>query len=564
MPQKDPKKEELQEKPANEYERQYQLLRENMFNGFSYCRMIFDRGVPMDFIFLDVNGSFESLTGLSDVVGKKISDILPGIREADPDMFDIFGRVALTGKSERNEFYVKALKEWLRVSVYCPEREFFIVVFDIVTEHKQVIDEVRLKDGLLSMAGKMAKVGGWEFDALSGHWTWTDEVARIHGFDPDRLTSVDMGLSLYSAESKDVIENSLKNAIETGIPYTHELNLVDAEGENRFVKAAGFPIKENGKVVKVQGIVQDITELKKTENSLKESERLYRSLFENMLNAFVFCKMIYDQGEPVDLIYLDVNKAAEEFTGLKDLAGKKLSEVLPGVEKTDQSVIKRMGRVALSGVPERFDLYLNALDQWFSASLYCPEKEYLVAVFDNITERKLAEEALRASEEMFSKTFRASPMALSIGRASDMKLVEVNDVWCELTGYSKDEAVGFTVEGLKLFPGVQSITIRKPPFEAAMKIEEIDISTKTGEKKRILTSSEFIEMKNDVYEITLSIDITERKRAEKALAESEEKYRLITDNISDVIVTTDMDGNYTFISSSYKRVLGPSLRSWFS
>jgi PAS domain S-box-containing protein len=141
----------------------------------------------------------------------------------------------------------------------------------------------------------------------------------------------------------------------------------------------------------------DITARKQTELKLQESENTYRSLFDNMLNGFAYCRMIFDQGQPRDLIYLAVNSAFEKQTGLRDVVGKKITEVIPGVYESDRQVIETYGRVALTGIPETFEVYVVAMGQWFDISVYSPQKEYFVAVFDVITERKLEENKLAES-----------------------------------------------------------------------------------------------------------------------------------------------------------------------
>ena len=80
--------------------------------------MVVENGEFRDFVYLDVNPAFEKLTGLKDVVGKRVTDVIPGIRESDPELFEFYGRVAFSGKSERAELYVDALKIWFSVSVY--------------------------------------------------------------------------------------------------------------------------------------------------------------------------------------------------------------------------------------------------------------------------------------------------------------------------------------------------------------------------------------------------------------------------------------------------------------
>ena len=77
-------------------------------------------GFPRDFVFLDINPAFGTLTGLRDVVGKRACEIIPGFREDNPEIFEIYDRVAMTGATERFETYVEALGFWFSVSVYSP------------------------------------------------------------------------------------------------------------------------------------------------------------------------------------------------------------------------------------------------------------------------------------------------------------------------------------------------------------------------------------------------------------------------------------------------------------
>ena len=128
----------------------------------------------------------------------------------------------------------------------------------------------------------------------------------------------------------------------------------------------------------------------------------YRSLFENMVEGFAYCRMLFEDGRPHDFVYLTVNRAFEELTGLKNVVGRKVTEVIPGIRNTNAELFDIYGRVATTGKPEKFETYLPALEIWFSIAAYSPEHGHFVAVFDNITERKRLEAQLRQAQKMES------------------------------------------------------------------------------------------------------------------------------------------------------------------
>jgi PAS domain S-box-containing protein len=171
---------------------------------------------------------------------------------------------------------------------------------------------------------------------------------------------------------------------------------------------------------------RDITKRKETEESLINSEKLYRSLFENMLSGFTYCKGIFEDGRLVDFTYLAVNEQYEIQTGLKNVLGKNVSEVNPGMLESDREYADIISRVALTGKPERFEAYIERLDKWFSTSLYSPATGYFVGLLDNITERKRAEgkinminielerKVLRRTEELKKKNEELEAFSYSV------------------------------------------------------------------------------------------------------------------------------------------------------
>jgi two-component system, cell cycle sensor histidine kinase and response regulator CckA len=166
----------------------------------------------------------------------------------------------------------------------------------------------------------------------------------------------------------------------------------------------GYVLKSGGYFVLMEA-VKVALDLFESHKKIRESEEKYRSLFENMQEGFAYCKMIFnEENEPVDFVYLDVNSKFEQITGLKNVIGRKVSEVIPGIKQNDDELFKVYAKVALTGNPEKFEYFLKSLSLWFSLSVFSPEKEYFVAIFDVITERKGLEKEREAMIELLNIT----------------------------------------------------------------------------------------------------------------------------------------------------------------
>ncbi|MBF8258250.1 MAG: PAS/PAC sensor hybrid histidine kinase [Actinobacteria bacterium] len=197
---------------------------------------------------------------------------------------------------------------------------------------------------------------------------------------------------LFPADEARTVMEGDRGVIASGKTLTYEEHVTTAEGEKvTFLSTKGPMVDEHGNATGLFGIARDITGQKRAEESIRESEAKYRGLFEHMQEGCAYCRMIFENGDPMDFIYLSVNTAFETLTGLKDVAGKRVSEVIPGIRSSDPALFETYGRVARTGEPEKVEIFVEALQQWFLISVYSPEQEYFVAVFDVITDRKRAE-----------------------------------------------------------------------------------------------------------------------------------------------------------------------------
>ncbi len=180
-------------------------------------------------------------------------------------------------------------------------------------------------------------------------------------------------------------------------------------GEVRDVAVNASVLKIGGKEY-IYCVLRDITGRKRQEEALAESEAKYHALFYNMVDGAAYHRVVVDEnGEPVDYVFLDVNRAFERQTGLKreEVIGRRVTDVIPGVRDAKPDFIGIYGRVALTGRVVEFETYGEALDRWFSISAYSPRPGYFVSIFIDITEKKKAEEALRFEKNKFTSILSA-------------------------------------------------------------------------------------------------------------------------------------------------------------
>lgn len=126
-----------------------------------------------------------------------------------------------------------------------------------------------------------------------------------------------------------------------------------------------------------------------------DGEEFYASLFHHIREGVAYCRMIYENNQPVDFEYLKVNDNFSKLTGLKNVIGRRITDIIPNIRTTNPELFEIYGRVSHNGDPEQFDSHSESFGGWLSVSVYCPKEGYFIAVFENITKRKEAEEQLK-------------------------------------------------------------------------------------------------------------------------------------------------------------------------
>jgi diguanylate cyclase (GGDEF)-like protein/PAS domain S-box-containing protein len=258
----------------------------------------------------------------------------------------------------------------------------------------------------------------------------------------------------------------------------------------------------------------------RAQDAMAERESRYRSLFENMLEGFAYCEMLFDDlSRPIDFVYLDVNSAFGRLTGLANVVGKRFSEVIPEGKECHPELLERYGRVVLTGRPESFEIEIKALGMWFSISAYGAGKRCFVATFDNITERKQIEQALRHAEERYRAIFQDSVVGMFQSTPGG-RYINANPAMARMLGYDSPQELVASITDISqqvyVDPTSRQELARLLREEGMVRNFECAVYRKDGSK--IWFSSNVRAVAEDGvlvgYEGT-NEDITARKRAEE-------------------------------------------------
>lgn len=327
------------------------------------------------------------------------------------------------------------------------------------------------------------------------------------------------------ADDRELVKAAIAKAVrsKSGDSQFPPYRVVRPDGAVRWILARAYPVRdEGGRVIRVAGIAEDITEYRRAQQD-------HQTLFREMLNGFALHEIICDeQGSPVDYRFLAVNPAFERLTGLNadDLVGRTVLEVMPNTEK---QWIDTYGRVALSGEPVRFEDYSQELEKHYLVTAFRPTPGQFACIFDDFTELKRAEKAIQEARDYAENLIHtANAMVIVLDSTGDIKVF--NDTAEKITGYTREELRGKNwFEILVPRERYREVSGEFERLLAGGLPKEIEnpILTKDGEERHIVwQNSELVHNGQVDGTVSFGIDITDRKRAEAALRTTEERYRL--------------------------------------
>jgi PAS domain S-box-containing protein len=500
-------------------EDKYRILIETTDTGF----VIIDQ----DGLVLDANSEYVRLTGydnLSEIVGRSVLEWTADyekeknaaavkacfdkgyIRNFEIDYVDRNGKITP-----------------IEVNATCLEIDGKIQTITIcrnITERKKAEEEIMASEerfrvlSSLATEGMMIREGNTILDA-------NQAFARLCGYaSPQELIGKNgVDVVPFTPDSRQKIIDRIR----AGSTSTYDVNIIAPDGSIKSYEVNGqaVPFLYKGKQVRIV-FMRDITERKQAENALAESEEKYRLVVENAKEAIVITQ---------DLKVVFVNNAAVDITGYSKeiLASRPFSDFIhpDDLNMVLENHIKRLkGENPLRVYSYRIFCSDGSI-KWAETNSIIVQWRGRPAVLNflnDITDRKQAEDALRVSEEKFSKTFSKAPLLMSVNEIESGAYIDVNEKWTEASGFSREEALGKTSLELGFMSREDAILLAKKLKDQKI-IENMEFYLLDKNKKQIccLFSSEVITIGGKQVLLSISQDITEKKKIETEKANLEER-----------------------------------------
>ncbi len=311
-----------------------------------------------------------------------------------------------------------------------------------VTDRKRMEQELRRRESELGDAQRLARVGSWTRDGDTDVLTWSDEMYRIHGLDPScGPPNVESLRKLFTPESWNRLRASREQAWRTGSVPNEDLEFIRPDGSHGWISTRGEIERDaSGRILRVRGTAQDITERKTAEARLREYEHAIESVEEMIA--------VVDR----EYRYVIVNRAflAQHNLAREQAIGRFVAEIL-GTAAFENSIKKHLDE-SFEGNIVRFEMKYayprNGIRHLFIS--YFPVQgptgiDRVACILQDITERRQAEEALQESEARFRRVVEHIGDALIVDDV-DGRVVYANDRFLELFGFRREELSTLALE----------------------------------------------------------------------------------------------------------------------
>ncbi|MDC8449886.1 MAG: PAS domain S-box protein [Nitrospira sp.] len=398
-----------------------------------------------------------------------------------------------------------------------------------ITERKQTEEALRASEERYARATAVAKVGVWELDALKGQYHGDANLKALFGYGLEELsTDPFVWLKLVHPDDQAIAMQNWELVQSGAADAAHyELRHIKKDGAIIWGDVRCRAVRDrDGQVTRLIGATVDITERKQTEELLRESEAMLL-LAQRSARAGVWDIDLRTNTSRWSAPYYELLGVSRDVT-------PSYENWIAHIHPDDRARVEvEFAQAVREGGGQRieFRILRDGEERWLHGEGHVTcnaggKPVRISGITWDITERKAAEEALRESEERFSKAFRTSPHLIGITELETGRCIEVNDACLKVYGFCREEVIGNTTLMLGIWPDLQERTklIDHLRSKGSVRNREVSMRMKNGDLRQFLISVDLITLKGKRCLLTIGNDITERKRVEVALRESEERY----------------------------------------
>jgi PAS domain S-box-containing protein len=424
-------------------------------------------------------------------------------------------------------------------------------------------------EDLLERAGALAGVGGWELDVETDALRLTLQAYRIHDNEPVARPTKEAFIRMYAPAEQALIRSDIEQAIHAGATFDRELPLVTPAGRSRWVRLLGNPQVEFGKVVRITGLVQDITDAKASELALASHHRLMASLVQHSQDGFWFVD--------AERNTTDVNPAMCRILGAtrEDMLGRNIYEF---VDAENAAIFKVEVARRAQGIASEYDITLTRLDGTrvechnSATPILDAEGDRIgtVGLWSDISDRKRAEALLRTTSEQLAIKSQALQVTLD---SIEQGIVSV-DADGRVSVYNR--------RTLELLDLPEELLSSRPTYDEVVEFqrrrgdltEEASVIDANGERRYFMAgqydapsvyvrpsrAGAMLEIRSRYFPgggmVRTFADVTGYVEAQRAARESEAQLRALLDAFPGYIVVDDAQTRYTYVNERTAALMG--------
>lgn len=551
--------------PAIERELDALTQRREKRKGDRLLKAIFDGPIGVrisdkDGTIIKVNNAYCEILGYSEeeLLGKNLSLVTP--IESKEEAEEAYNALIEDGESTLSQ--IKEVKKDgafvdILVNYSVEKTEDEVLVISTI----QDVSDLLMNKSFLEQTSKSAGVGGWEYHIETDVVKMSPKIFEIFEMDDRTDKNAEQLISIYHEDDRQIIRDALVDCITNKVPKSLPLRINGLKGTKKYVRLTFDPFVVNDVTIKLYGSLKDVTEEKLLELEIEQREQRYRFLFDNNPNPL----MIVDDSGSETII--DVNHAATELYGYtkEEFVSMTTFDLRPTEDhEMFQNIVSSLSEKEKKGVKSIRTNHLKKNGELIIVDVHWKrislggERSRLILLID-ITEKAMFEQELIKTNSLLKTLIDSAPIGVVTVNTEGI----VDKVWNaeaeNIFGWTNEEADGnFLPYALRDKKTEAQSNLRKVAETGRTELITIERETKKGKEivlREYLTP--IVGKDGKVEKIMLLIeDITSTIKVERALVDSEQKYRNLVEASHDLVWRIDVEKNFNFINNASSSILG--------